>query len=210
MRILLVLFIVLGLGGPAAAFTDADRSAVQSTILQQLNAFLADDAATAYSFAAPNIKMMYPTEEQFMQMVQQGYPQVYRPRAHSFGEMHDTPRGVEQFVDIVDGEGRYWTARYTLELQDDGSWKITGCYIVAGIGLHGEAGVDLARQRAHDPEPQAFRALDRKTRGQTVAVVGHGQHVGAVDRREIDADGTARAVGESMFEGEVRRGKDPP
>ena len=134
MRILLVPLLTLGLLGPASAFSEADRTAVQNTILTQLNAFLADDAATAYSFAAPNIRMMYPTEDMFMRMVQQGYPQVYRPRQHAFGETRDTERGIEQFVDIVDGEGRYWTARYTLELQEDGTWRITGCYIVEKPG----------------------------------------------------------------------------
>ena len=80
MRVLLVLFVLFGLSAPAAAFSEADRAAMQSTIEQQLQAFLRDDGATAYSFAAPNIKTMYPTVDVFMAMVRQGYPQVYRPR----------------------------------------------------------------------------------------------------------------------------------
>ena len=100
-------FRILGFSAPAAAFSDADRAAVQGIIEQQLQAFLRDDGATAYSFAAPTIKQMYPTVEAFMAMVRQGYPQVYRPRSHSFGELKEQPGHLEQSVEIVDGEGTF-------------------------------------------------------------------------------------------------------
>ena len=134
MRFLSVLAVVLGLCGPAAAFTDADRSAVQSTIEQQLKAFLSDDATAAYSFAAPNIKAIFPTEDIFMQMVMQGYKPVYRSMSHEFGELKETPAGLEQTVDIVDSAGEFWTAVYTLQQQPDGSWKITACRLVKKPG----------------------------------------------------------------------------
>src|SRR5688572_16800938 len=114
MRILLVIAFVLGLAGAAAAFSDADRVAIQSTIERQLEAFLSDDATTAYSFAAPNIQTMFPTEDIFMELVRRGYQPVYRSRSHEFGELKETARGLEQTVDIVDQAGEFWTAIYTL------------------------------------------------------------------------------------------------
>ena len=134
MRVLLVLLAMLGFSTPAGAFSDAERAAVQNAIEQQLQAFLRDDGATAYSFAAPSIKSMFPTEEIFMQMVQRGYPQVYRPRAYQFQELVEKGGHLEQTVEIVDGDGVFWSALYTLERQPDGSWKITGCYIVKKPG----------------------------------------------------------------------------
>ena len=134
MRFLFMLPLLIGLSGPAFAVTEADRAAVQSTIEQQLSAFLADDAATAYSFAAPNIKQMFPTQEMFMNLVRQGYPPVYRSRSHTFRELKETASGLEQVVDIVDANGQFWTARYTLQRQPDGSWKITGCSLLKKPG----------------------------------------------------------------------------
>jgi hypothetical protein len=134
MRVLLVLFVIFGLSGQAAAFSDTDRAAIQSTIERQLQAFLKDDGETAYSFAAPNIKMMYPSVDAFMAMVRQGYPQVYRPRNYEFGELKEEPGYLEQSVDIVDAEGQFWTAVYTLRQDTDGTWKITGCYLVKKPG----------------------------------------------------------------------------
>jgi hypothetical protein len=134
MRVLLVLFFVLGVPAEASAFSDADRIAVQGVIERQLKAFLADDAATAYSFAAPSIRSRFPSADIFMEMVRQGYAPVYRPRSHAFGELKETDAGLEQVVDIVDGQGQEWAALYTLERQPDGSWKITGCYLLKKPG----------------------------------------------------------------------------
>jgi Domain of unknown function (DUF4864) len=134
MRVQLVLSLFMALCGSAGAFSEGDRAAVEGAIETQLKAFLADDAATAYSFAAPGIRAVFTTEDVFMQMVKQLYPQVYRPRSYAFAELTEKGRGLEQMVDIVDSEGVYWTAVYTLEMQPDGSWKITGCYLLKKPG----------------------------------------------------------------------------
>lgn len=135
MRALLALTLVLGLCGPATAFDDADRAAVQTAIEQQLDAFLSDDGAAAYSFAAPNITGSFPSPEVFMEMVRQGYKPVYRSMSHEFGALEETPGGaLRQTVDIVDAAGEFWTAVYTFERQPDGAWKITGCYLVKKPG----------------------------------------------------------------------------
>jgi len=134
MRTLLALVLSLWIGGSAAAQSDADRTAVQSAIEQQLQAFLADDGATAYSFAAPNIRSRFPTEDIFMEMVRQGYRPVYRPHSYTFGELKAAGGGLEQLVDIVDANGDFWTAHYTLELVD-GAWRITGCTLEKKPGV---------------------------------------------------------------------------
>lgn len=134
MRVLLVLLISLWLPASASAQSDADRSTVQGVIEQQLQAFQRDDAASAYSFAAPVIKQMFPTQDIFMQMVQKGYPQVYRPRSHRFLDLVEKNGQLEQTVELVDAEGTFWSALYTLARQPDGSWKITSCVILKKPG----------------------------------------------------------------------------
>jgi hypothetical protein len=134
MRVLLILLLSIWISAPASGQSAADRGAVQSVIEQQLQAFQRDDAATAYSFAAPGIKQMFPTEDIFMQMVQKGYPQVYRPRSHQFLDLVEKGGQLEQTVEIVDADGTFWTALYTLQKQPDGSWKITSCLILKKPG----------------------------------------------------------------------------
>ena len=106
---------------------EAEIGAAQATIEAQLKAFLADDGALAYSYAAPGVKRIFPDVETFMDMVESGYAPVRRPRHHAFGEVMETSAtSIVQQVLIVGPDGRDYEAVYTLELQPDGVWRITG------------------------------------------------------------------------------------
>ncbi|EDQ32932.1 hypothetical protein HPDFL43_08284 [Hoeflea phototrophica DFL-43] len=109
-----------------------DAAAAQSIIESQIQAFLADDMATAYSFAAPSIKRMYPDESRFFDMVKRGYQPVYRPGNFAFGRSKLAPdgSGLIQEVLIQGPDGQDWTALYSLERQPDGSFKINGVQMI--------------------------------------------------------------------------------
>jgi hypothetical protein len=124
-----VLLLALLLGWSAPAFAD-DVAAAQGVIRAQEQAFGRDDAGAAYSHAAPEIRQLFPQADIFMQMVQQGYPPVYRHKSFEFGEARAANGRVAQRVHIVDADGEAWEAMYTLELQPDGSMKITGCSLL--------------------------------------------------------------------------------
>lgn len=129
-----VMVLSLLLLNPGAARADGEGE-YQRIISEQLSAFLADDGTRAYSYAAPSIKAIFPSPEIFMSMVKKGYPQVYRPRSYKFAEAGTDPAGrPTQSVTIVDGNGKVWTAVYTMERQPDGTWKIAGCSIVQAPG----------------------------------------------------------------------------
>jgi hypothetical protein len=99
----------------------------QQTIDNQLRAFLADRDEEAYSYAAPNVRLFFPTVESFMGMVKGGYTPVHRPQVWDYGRVRNDADGtVYQEVLITDQAGKNWAALYTLSQQDDGSWKITG------------------------------------------------------------------------------------
>jgi len=99
----------------------------QTVIENQIKAFLTNDMAKAYSYAAPDIKALYPTEEKFGEMVRKGYGPVYRPGNYAFGRGRDTANGgVVQEVLISGPDNTDWTAIYIMERQLDGSMKIRG------------------------------------------------------------------------------------
>ncbi|KRR20821.1 topoisomerase II [Bradyrhizobium lablabi] len=125
----IVLFLALLLGLAAPAFAD-DVATAQSVIRAQEQAFASDDAAAAYSHAAPEIKQLFPQADTFMQMVRQGYAPVYRHKSFEFGEARASGGHIAQRVHIVDDDGEAWEAMYTLEQQSDGSLKITGCSLL--------------------------------------------------------------------------------
>lgn len=125
--IILLLTLLLGLSSPARA---DDVAAAQKVIRSQEQAFARDDAAAAWSHAAPAIQELFPRPEIFMQMVQQGYAPVYRHRSFEFGEAKAAGGEIAQRVHIVDDNGEAWEALYTLERQPDGSYRITGCSLL--------------------------------------------------------------------------------
>ncbi|WMS40971.1 DUF4864 domain-containing protein [Acuticoccus sp. MNP-M23] len=113
----------------------ADPQAVKETISRQLAAFRAGDAEAAYALAAPQIKRMFPSAERFITMVRRGYPAVYGAGAPVFLRTQeiDTTHFAQE-VALTDSEGAAWTALYTLALQEDGSWQISGCYLKKATG----------------------------------------------------------------------------
>ncbi len=125
--VVLLLGILLGFTTPV--FAD-DVAAAQSVIRAQEQALGRDDAAAAYSHAAPEIRQLFPQADIFLQMVQQGYPPVYRHKSFEFGEARADGGRIAQRVHIVDDNGEAWEALYTLEQQADGSLKITGCSLL--------------------------------------------------------------------------------
>lgn len=138
MRIIALAFALLVWGtlapAVAQAVSDTDKAAIQSTITKQLEAFKRDDGADAYSYAAPNVKAVFPTVEAFMSMVKQGYQPVYRPQSYAFKKLELKDGQLTQMVEIVGPDNDFWTAVYTVEQQPDGVWRITGCYLIKTPG----------------------------------------------------------------------------
>lgn len=136
MRMTIAIFLALSIHAWPAGAGDAEIRAAQSTIDSQLKAFLADDGALAYSFAAPGIKRIFPTVDAFMGMVTNGYQPVRRPQRYTFGKSEEMGAGtVVQQVFVVGPDGREYEALYTLERQPDGRFLITGCSLRASNAL---------------------------------------------------------------------------
>lgn len=134
---LFAIFLIAGLHtrADAQAVSDADAAEFQRIISGQIAAFNADDGPAAYAFAAPLIQQIFPTPDVFMAMVKKGYQPVYRQKTYAFSKVETDSAGrPNQFVDILDMNGKTWTAVYTMERQPDGSWKISGCMLVEAPG----------------------------------------------------------------------------
>jgi len=129
MRLAALLVALSVILGPTSVRAD-DIAAAQSVVRAQEQAFGRDDAASAYSYAAPAIKEIFPTPDIFMLMVENGYAPVYRHRSFEFGDSTVEGNWIAQRVHIIDANGEAWEALYTLDQQSDGSYKITGCSLL--------------------------------------------------------------------------------
>ena len=122
---------------PVAAFAgEAEIKAAQGTIEAQLRAFQAGNGELAYSYAAPSIKRIFPTVETFMGMVESGYQPVSNPKNFAFGKVEEMGAGsIVQQVLLTGPDGKEYEAVYTLELQPDGTYRITGVSLRASNTL---------------------------------------------------------------------------
>jgi hypothetical protein len=127
---LLVAFLI---GLSALASAGDEVAAGQSVIRSQEQAFGRDDGVAAYGFAAPGIKGLFPSPDIFMSMVRSAYAPVYRHRSFEFGEAKASEGKILQEVQIIDADGAAWEALYTLELQPDGSLKISACVLKKAV-----------------------------------------------------------------------------
>lgn len=102
---------------------------IEATIGAQIEAFKADDFATAFTFASPNIQGMFGGSERFGQMVKNGYPMVWRPGEVQFLELREIAGALWQRVQIRDQSGTLHALDYQM-IQSDGDWRINGVQLV--------------------------------------------------------------------------------
>jgi hypothetical protein len=123
----ILLGLALSFGGafPAAA----QQVEIEGTINQQFDAFKADDFEGAFSFASPNLQMMFRSAENFKRMVTTGYPMVWRPAEVRYLELREIAGAMWQKVQITDEKGFTHLLDYQMELTDQG-WRIAGVQIL--------------------------------------------------------------------------------
>lgn len=122
------------LAAGATVLGEGDARAVRSVIEAQLEAFAADDAERAYSYASAAIRTQFPDAAAFMAMVRSGYPMVVRPETVTFFQAQSTDGVVLQTVQLRDRAGRLWRATYQVERQSSDGWRINGCAVAPDTG----------------------------------------------------------------------------
>ena len=127
-RIALALALGLGVLTSPLQAQQEGAAGIQGTIQGQIDAFLADDFVTAFTFASPLIKGIFGTPENFGTMVRQGYPMVWRPSDVRFLDLEDLGVRKLQRVQILDQAGVPYIAEYEMIETADG-WQINGVRI---------------------------------------------------------------------------------
>ena len=118
----------------APVFADEPRNpAIEGTIQNQLDAFVADDFATAFTYASPTIKSMFGTPENFGAMVTQGFPMVHKPGNVQMLELREVAGNLWQRVLITDRAGASHVLDYMMIETPDG-WQINAVQILPSVG----------------------------------------------------------------------------
>ncbi|MGB1548220.1 MAG: DUF4864 domain-containing protein [Alphaproteobacteria bacterium] len=133
-RLLVSFLLVVGLFVPFAAggeesLSAGEERAINTVIQAQINAFKNHDADAAFALAAPGIQAKFQTAENFISMVATQYLPLYSPKRTEFLGLVADGAAVIQRVKVVGPDDNEYIAYYPMERQENGSWKIGGCYI---------------------------------------------------------------------------------
>ncbi len=121
---------VLGLSAGIAPAQDAGSAgAIEDVIQSQIDAFLADDFETAFTFASPMIKGIFGTPERFGSMVRNGYPMVWRPSDVQFLALEERGGRVHQKLMVRDSDGTLYMLDYEM-LETPEGWQINGVQVL--------------------------------------------------------------------------------
>ncbi len=124
-RFLLAVSLSVGLGSGAFA----QNAEIEANISAQIQAFKADDFATAFTFASPSIQRLFQNPDNFGAMVRNGYPMVWRPADIRFLELREIAGALWQKVMITDANGRVHILDYQM-IPLEGGWKINGVQLL--------------------------------------------------------------------------------
>lgn len=105
------------------------EAGIEGTIQSQIDAFLMDDFATAFTFASPNIQGLFGSPDRFGAMVRGGYPMVWRPEDVQFLELRDLDGRLWQKVMVRDQSGRLHVLDYQM-IETEAGWRINGVQLL--------------------------------------------------------------------------------
>ncbi len=118
------LALIFALCLPAGTWAqDAGGAAIRSVISRQIEAFKADDFATAFEFASPAIKEIFRSPDRFGAMVREGYPMVWRPRDLRFSDLREEGGRTVQSVLVTDQAGALYVLEYEM-VPGPAGWQI--------------------------------------------------------------------------------------
>ena len=121
------------LAGPTVA-QEADLSAPQQIITDQIAAFASQDAEAAFVFASPMIQGLFGNPTNFGEMVRNGYPMVWRPGTVRYLDLREREGRLLQRVEITDAAGRAHLLEYEM-IELETGWKINGVRLLKADGL---------------------------------------------------------------------------
>ena len=127
-RFLGLVLVLLAAALPVRSEEPADS--IQAVIVSQIDALQANDLTAAFAHASPTIQSKFGTPEVFGQMVETGYPVIWRPARYEMLALAETDIGPVQRVLFQDRNGRLFEAAYEMRLID-GVWRINGVYLRA-------------------------------------------------------------------------------
>lgn len=124
--LVLVIMSALAQGHDRSLSAD-DKTKIQRVIAAQIQAFAHDDGVVAFTYAAPAVRRHFGSPRAFMEMVRTDYEVLFHNRSTVFLEAATIEGSVIQPLRIITSDGEVMIALFTMELQAESQWRVSGC-----------------------------------------------------------------------------------
>ena len=104
-----------------------EKTMIQRVITSQIKAFESDDGVIAFSYATPAVRRRFGSPQAFMEMVRTDYETLFHNRSSVFLKAAVIEDSVIQPLRIITVDGDVVVALFTMELQTDRQWRVSGC-----------------------------------------------------------------------------------
>lgn len=114
--------------------TSNSRQDVESTVREQLLALAKGDAELAFQNLSPQTQRYFAEPHRFLKSVATDAPPIVKTKSFAFMGLEQDGYGATQQVLLTDEEGRSWLAKFEVEQQLAGDWRVKSCVVEAVPG----------------------------------------------------------------------------
>ncbi|ODA68696.1 hypothetical protein A7A08_00528 [Methyloligella halotolerans] len=110
------------------------RDGIEDTVREQLTALVKGDANMAFANLAPETQRFFSEPQRFMRSVATDAPPVVKTKSFAFVGLEQDRGAAQQQVLLTDQDGRSWLAKFQVEQQLTGDWRVKSCVVEAAPG----------------------------------------------------------------------------
>jgi Domain of unknown function (DUF4864) len=119
---------------PDRSLTQVEQRGIEDTVRGQLRALVARNATQAFAGLAPSTQHYFGKPDKFFDTIARSLPPVLEAKHFAFLGVEQDNSGAYQQVLITDGDGRDWIAKFQVERQPAGDWRVKGCVVEVAPG----------------------------------------------------------------------------
>ena len=114
--------------------SEVERDHIRATVRAQIQALASRNADQAFSYLAPVTKDFFSDSDNFLQTLnRQMIPMMYAKR-FLMAELEREALDAVQTVVLTGPKNHEWLARFKVERQPDGSWRVKSCHMELAQG----------------------------------------------------------------------------
>ena len=114
--------------------SEVERNHIRAAVRGQIHALASRDADQAFSYLAPGTKDFFSDPTNFLQTLNRQMIPMMHAKRFLMAELEREALDAVQTVVLTGPKNNEWLARFKVERQPDGSWRVKSCHMELAKG----------------------------------------------------------------------------